>query len=85
VIGDEGAEICLGIEAAQLGGFDDGVHDGGAVTGTVSANECPVVPTDGQGPDGTLSGVGPGRAWGRCDSNTRLKLSNWIVPANTLE
>jgi hypothetical protein len=42
--GDEVAEIRLGVEAVELGGFDDRVHDGGAVAAAVGAGERPAAP-----------------------------------------
>lgn len=54
---DEAAEICLGVEAAEFGGFDDGVDGGGAVVSAVGAGEGPVFASDGQGTDSAFGSV----------------------------
>jgi hypothetical protein len=55
--GDEGAEIRLGVDAVELGGFDDGVHDGGAFPAAIGTGEGPVPAAKCQRPDGTFSGI----------------------------
>ena len=54
---EEIGDIGLRIEAAQLGGLDDG-HDGGGVfSAAIGACEGPVASSDDQGPDRALGGV----------------------------
>ena len=51
------AQIGLGVEAVELGGFDQGVDGGGAFAAGVGAGEQVVLAAQGQGPDGALGGV----------------------------
>ena len=54
---DEMAEIRLGIDAAELCGFDDGVECGGSFTASIGTGEGPVFASDGQRADGTFGGI----------------------------
>jgi hypothetical protein len=40
---DEVAEVRFGVDAVDLGGFNDRVHDGGAVAAAVGASKHPVL------------------------------------------
>ena len=51
------AEPGFGLEAVELGGADQRVHDGGALAARVAAREQPVLAAECDRPDRILGGV----------------------------